>query len=148
MCIWNLLLNFNSGGKEHVPLNPFSDGTVIKCAARSSPNHHTFNHQSQTTLPLLHWLDLCQIPVRKKEDIPIWVHSRLKFQVRSGQRDYNRRYERITIYSVDSIKRTVHLAFHELFFFLIYSIFNRVFLKLLLKTVRLIEKVRLIEQYA
>ena len=47
-------------------------------------------------------------------------------------------------YSVDSIKRTVHLAFHRL----IYGIFNRDFLKSLLKTVHLIETVRLIEQYA
>ena len=47
------------------------------------------------------------------------------------------------IYSVDSIKRTVHLAFHGL----IYGIFNREFLKSLLKTVHLIETVRLIEQY-
>ena len=47
-------------------MSPFSDGPVIKCAARSSPNHHTFNHQSQTTLPLLHWLDLCQIPVEER----------------------------------------------------------------------------------
>ena len=49
------------------------------------------------------------------------------------------------IYSVDSIK--LHLAFHGLFS-LIYSIFRRDFLKLLLKTVRLIETVLLIEQYA
>ena len=43
------------------------------------------------------------------------------------------------LYSVDSIKHTVHLAFHGLFF-LIYSTFNRDFLKLLLKTVSLIEQ--------
>ena len=46
------------------------------------------------------------------------------------------------MYSVDSIKRTVHLAFHGLK----NGIFNRDFLKLLLKTVRLIETVLLIEQ--
>ena len=46
-------------------------------------------------------------------------------------------------YSVDSIKRTVHLAFHEL----TGGIFNRDFLKSLLKTEHLIETVRLIEHY-
>ena len=48
-------------------------------------------------------------------------------------------------YSVDSIKRTIHLAFHGFFSLLKYylllvnSIFNRDFLKFFLATVRLIE---------
>ena len=54
-------------------------------------------------------------------------------------------------YSLDSIKRTVHLAFHGLFFLIFQKIFikNTVYTKyILLKTVLLIETVRLIEQYA
>ena len=54
---------------------------------------------------------------------------------------------RLGYYSVDSIKRTVHLAFHGLFSLLkilftnrVNSIFNRDFLKFYLATVLLIEQ--------
>ena len=44
----------------------------------------------------------------------------------------------ILMYSVDSIKRTIHLAFHGLL--IVNSIFNRDFLKFFLATVFLIEQ--------